>query len=238
MEKFAVDGDSSSGSDSDRDGSEIDQDDDDDILNFFEDPNFSVFPEEEASEEDLGPEPPQPGPETCKIDEPNADLDLEGDEQDLDLEGDDGLDMPELEPPKTPALVVNLEVEDPLPQPERSPKRLKRSPAAAGNDAASEVSPSASTGFNPKVNTEGHRTVCRILLPVLLEVLCESSWRDREDRAQVREACARLRERNEHFWGANEVYSRKRTAEAVALEVYYKDVKAQASAKLAHAVSS
>ena len=40
-------------------------------------------------------------------------------------------------------------------------------------------------------NSEGHRLICRTLLPHLLQVLSDASWNSRDKRAQVREACRR-----------------------------------------------
>ena len=102
---------------------------------------------------------------------------------------------PDLEPAKGPP---EMQEEDPLceeAEPEPAAKRFKLNPNP--DPEVPEVEPvqpepqPQPVGFEAKINTEGHRTICRLLLPELLEVLCESAWRGRSDRDQVREACAR-----------------------------------------------
>lgn len=46
--------------------------------------------------------------------------------------------------------------------------------------------------FTPHVRTEGHRTICETLLPVLWEVLQEPQYRALPPRDSVREACWRV----------------------------------------------
>ena len=45
--------------------------------------------------------------------------------------------------------------------------------------------------FTQRCSTDGHRTVCQILLPVLLQVMQEPDWSGRVPREQVRQACQR-----------------------------------------------
>eukprot|EP00439_Symbiodinium_sp_Y106_P043712 s6387_g5.t1 len=45
--------------------------------------------------------------------------------------------------------------------------------------------------FEPRCRTDGHRAVCEILLPVLLEVMREPAWCARVPREQVRQAAHR-----------------------------------------------
>jgi hypothetical protein len=43
--------------------------------------------------------------------------------------------------------------------------------------------------FEPRANTDGHRKVCEVLLPVLLDVLRDAEWARCTPRDQVRQAC-------------------------------------------------
>lgn len=46
--------------------------------------------------------------------------------------------------------------------------------------------------FEPHVNSEGHRKICKVLLPQLLVVLREREYSLASPREQVREACRRI----------------------------------------------
>ena len=64
--------------------------------------------------------------------------------------------------------------------------------ADAGDDAACEHGPvQVPVEFEPVVRTEGHQKICKVLLPVLLQVLRDPFWRSKPQRDQVREACDR-----------------------------------------------
>ena len=45
--------------------------------------------------------------------------------------------------------------------------------------------------FTPAHSTEGHRAICKTLLPILFAVIREDQWRGRAPRDQIREACWR-----------------------------------------------
>lgn len=75
-------------------------------------------------------------------------------------------------------------------QPAPAPVPILPAPAEVPEAAAAAERVPTPT-FIPKVNSDGHKAICTVLLPVLLCVLCEDQWRNRDSRAQVREACWR-----------------------------------------------
>ncbi|CAE7311851.1 unnamed protein product [Symbiodinium sp. CCMP2456] len=83
----------------------------------------------------------------------------------------------------------------------------------AGNAGKPESVPAPF--FEPRCRTDGHRAVCEILLPVLLELMREPAWCAKVPREQVRQAAHRVDMSGRRFWGVHQLYSRKRTAEDV-----------------------
>lgn len=77
----------------------------------------------------------------------------------------------------------------------------------------------------PRVDSEGHSSVVRHVLPWLRNVMMSSEWGPREPRAQVRKALALVDSAGHRFWGSYLTYSRKRTVEDVVLQFYFDDVK-------------
>ena len=79
--------------------------------------------------------------------------------------------------------------------------------------------------INPKVANDGHRTICEVALPILLEVMQESEWESKVPLLQAREALRRVDFAGNRFWGVNLDYSRKRTVEDIIVSRYYSEVR-------------
>ena len=98
--------------------------------------------------------------------------------------------------PEPPQRVEMIDLDGPVPDPDHvahaePPREVEMIEVEPGPVPEQVGRPVPDLGFKPKVNSDGHRAVCKSLLPVLLQVLSDDRWRNREDRAQVREACWR-----------------------------------------------
>lgn len=95
---------------------------------------------------------------------------------------------------------------------------------AENNIVLRHIAPDLS-GITPKAAGEGHRKIVNILLPALAEVMQDAQWSTVIPLLQPREACRRVQQNGQHFWGRNEVYTRKRTVEDCVVLRYHSDVR-------------
>lgn len=81
------------------------------------------------------------------------------------------------------------------------------------------------SAISPKAAGEGHKKIVEIVLPVLAAVLQDPEFSTKVPLLQAREACRRVLENGQAFWGRNETYTRKRTVEDVIVLRYISDVR-------------
>ena len=75
--------------------------------------------------------------------------------------------------------------------------------------------------IRPRVNNDGHRTVIRVALPVLWDVMLSPEHCAKPPREQVKLCLLRVIENGDRFWGQWMSYTRKRTVEDLIIQFYY-----------------
>ena len=78
-----------------------------------------------------------------------------------------------------------------------------------------------------KVKSDGHQHVIDVALPYLKQVMLDSDWCTAPPRNQVRESLFRVDMAGNRFWGANQMFTRKRTVEDLILQHYVDSVRAR-----------
>ena len=83
----------------------------------------------------------------------------------------------------------------------------------------------APSNITPKVANDGHKVIVEKALPYVFEVIQQREWCDKAPLLQVREALRRLDFSGDRFWGANQMYSRKRTVEDIIVSKYFAELR-------------
>jgi len=83
----------------------------------------------------------------------------------------------------------------------------------------------APSNITPKVANDGHKVIVEKALPYVFEVIQQREWCDKAPLLQVREALRRLDLSGDRFWGANQMYSRKRTVEDIIVSKYFAELR-------------
>ena len=91
--------------------------------------------------------------------------------------------------------------------------------------AAAEAGLAEPVNVRPRVDNAGHRHVVDVLLPMLRQVMTDEQFCCLGPRPQVKKALDLLDNRGHRFWGAHQLYSRRRTVEDLVLQYYFDDVR-------------
>lgn len=81
------------------------------------------------------------------------------------------------------------------------------------------------SSITPKVANDGHKVIVEKALPLVFQVMQERDWCDKAPLLQAREALRRLDLSGDRFWGANQMYSRKRTVEDIIASRYIAELR-------------
>ena len=114
-------------------------------------------------------------------------------------------------PPPPPPIVVPEQGRDVAVPPE---------PLAAAQPALGDLPP---VNIEPKVRNENHREIVATVLPYLRHVMLDSNFATQTQRDQVKRALSLVDAAGRRFWGADLMYSRRRTVEDAVLSFGYAD---------------
>lgn len=130
---------------------------------------------------------------------------------------------------------------DPAPEPE-SQTDLSRpfidlveivdEPPAAEPAALEPAGSGCDIQFEPVVQSEGHKKIVQLVLPVLRQVLLDPSFEGRPARVKIKRALQLVKGSGNMFWGENNslaCFSRPRTVEDIVVVKYYDAVVASLS---------